>query len=215
MGLHKYLVIAAYCLGFGIAAVAQNNLPPRQQQQPNDYGVAGDTGEEADQPVNHSATNLSPADNMETAWQMLGSGAKDSKEQMGIAALNAIGTLTGIKRAEDDLQEAIKDQNVDVRVAAVMATGSMKDEKLIPVLRQLLDDPTPEVVFAAAVALWKLHDPSGINILYGVLAGERKTKVSVTQTGKRQASKDLQDPGTLAKIGARTCPDLMTSERIG
>jgi len=202
MGFYKYLAVAACCLGFGIGAVAQAN-PPKQQQQPNDYGVVGDTGQEADQPVNHSAANLSPADAMQTAWQMLETGSKDTKEQTRIAALNAIGTLTGIKRAEDDLQEAIKDQNVDVRVAAVVATASMKDENLIPVLRLSLDDPAPEVVFAAAASLWKLHDPSGINILYGVLAGDRKTKGSLTQTGKREASKDLHDPGTLARIGAQ------------
>src|ERR1700756_4753382 len=154
MGLYKYLAVAACCLGFGIAAVAQDH-PPKQQQQPNDYGVVGDTGEEADQPVNHAAANQSPADNMVLAWQMLESGAKNSKEQVRIAALNGIGTLTGIKRAEDDLQEAMKDQNVDVRVAAVVATGSIKDENLIPVLRLALDDPAPEVVFAAAALLGK------------------------------------------------------------
>lgn len=201
MGLFKCLAVSVCCLSFGIAAVAQSN-PPKQQQQPNDYGVVGDNGEEADQPVNHSAVNLSPADAMQTAWQMLETGAKDTKEQTRIAALNAIGTLTGIKRAENDLQEAIKDQNVDVRVAAVLATASMKDENLIPVLRLSLVDPAPEVVFAAAVSLWKLHDPTGINILYDVLAGERKTKGSWTETGKREASKDLHDPGTLARIGA-------------
>lgn len=84
---------------------------------------------------------------------MLETGSKDSKEQTRIDALNAIGTLTGVKRAEATLQNAIQDQNVDVRVAAVVATGSMLDENLIPVLRQALDDPAPEVVFAAAVSL--------------------------------------------------------------
>jgi HEAT repeat protein len=201
MRLYRYLAVAACCLGLEIAAVAQNN-PPKQQQQPNDYGVVGDTGE-PDQPVDHSAASQSPADTMDSAWLMLETGSKNSKEQTRIDALNAIGTLTGVKRAETDLQDAIKDQNVDVRVAAVVATGSMEDENLIPVLRLSLDDPAPEVVFAAAVALWKMHDPTGINILYSVLAGERKTQGSLMQTGKRQANKDLHDPATLAKIGVQ------------
>src|ERR1700756_976806 len=112
MGLYKYLAVAACCLGFGIAAVAQDN-PPKQQQQPNDYGVVGDTGEEADQPVNQTATTEIRADPTETAWQMLETGSKNSKEQVRIAALNAIGTITGVKRAEADLEDAMKDQDID------------------------------------------------------------------------------------------------------
>lgn len=200
MRFQRYWVILACGFALGLTAMAQANPP--KQQQPNDYGVVGDTGEEADQPVSHAATGQSPADTMETAWQMLETGTKDAKEQIRIDALNAIGSLTGVKRAETDLQDAIKDQNIDVRVAAVVATGSMQDENLVPTLRQSLDDPAPEVVFAAAVSLWKLHDPSGINILYDVLAGERKTKGSLVQTEKREANKDLHDPSTLAKIGA-------------
>ena len=200
MRFQRYLTILTCCFGLGLTALAQANPP--KQQQPNDYGVVGDTGEEPDQPVNHPAVSQNPVDTTDTAWQMLEAGSKDSKEQTRIDALNAIGTLTGMKRAETMLQDAMKDQNVDIRVAAVVATGSMQDENLIPVLRQALDDPAPEVVFAAAVALWKMHDPSGINILYGVLAGDRKTKGSLMETGKREANKDLHDPATLAKIGA-------------
>jgi HEAT repeat protein len=200
MRIQRYLAILSCCFGLGLTALAQANPP--KQQQPNDYGVVGDTGEEPDQPVNHPAVSQNTVDTTDTAWEMLEAGSKDSKEQTRIDALNAIGTLTGMKRAETMLQDAMKDQNVDVRVAAVVATGSMQDENLIPVLRQALDDQAPEVVFAAAVALWKMHDPSGINILYGVLAGDRKTKGSLVQTGKREANKDLHDPATLARIGA-------------
>lgn len=200
MRFKRYLATLTCCFSLGLAALAQANPP--KQQQPNDYGVVGDTGEEPDQPVNHPAIGQNPADTTETAWQILEGGSKDIKEQTRIDALNAIGTLTGMKRAETVLQDAMKDQNVDVRVAAVVATGSMLDENLIPVLRQALDDPAPEVVFAAAVSLWKMHDPSGINVLYGVLAGDRKTKGSLVQTEKREANKDLHDPATLARIGA-------------
>ncbi|HTZ89402.1 MAG TPA: HEAT repeat domain-containing protein [Alloacidobacterium sp.] len=199
MRFQRHLAILACCLGLGFTALAQANPP--KQQQPNDYGVVGDTGE-PDQPVSHPAATQSSADTLETAWQMLETGSKDPKEQTRIDALNAVGTLDGVKRAETILEDAIKDQNVDVRVAAVVAAGNMQDENLIPILRQSLDDPAPEVIFAAAVSLWKMHDPSGINILYGVLAGDRKTKGSLMETGERQASKDLHDPSTLAKIGA-------------
>jgi HEAT repeat protein len=197
----RYLAVLACCLGLGFSALAQTSTP--KQQQPNDNGIVGDNVEEADQPVAHSSAPANAADIISDAWQMLETGVKDSKEQIRIDALSAIGTLNGMSRAETILQGAIKDQNVDVRVAAVTASGSMQDENMIPILRQALDDTAPEVVFAAAVSLWKMHDPSGINILYGVLAGDRKTKGSVVQTGMHQANKDLHDPATLAKIGAQ------------
>jgi HEAT repeat protein len=198
MHFKKYMTALVCCFALGLTAVSQTNPP--KQQQPNDYGVVGDTGEEPDQPVSQTTADQNPTD---TAWQMLETGLKNSKEQIRIDALNAIGTLGGIQRAETLLQDAIKDQNVDVRVAAVTAAGSMQDENMLPVLRQSLDDAAPEVVFAAAVSLWKMHDPSGINILYDVLAGERKTTGSLKETSKREASKDLHDPATLAKIGAK------------
>ncbi len=204
MRFYKNLALLTCCLSLGLTALAQANPP--KQQQPNDNGIVGDTGEEADQPVSIPVSNQTPAQITETAWQMLETGAtapKDSQEQLRIAALNAIGTLKGIQRAETDLQTAIKDPKVDVRVAAVVASGTMEDENMIPILRQSLDDPAPEVVFAAAVSLWKMHDPTGINILYEVLAGDRKTKGSFVQTGKRQASQDLHNPSTLARIGAQ------------
>jgi HEAT repeat protein len=204
MRFYRNLAVLTCCISLGFTTLAQTNTP--KQQQPNDNVIVGDTGEEADQPVSIPVSNQTPAQIIDTAWQMLETGAtnsKDSKQQLRIAALNALGTLKGMQRAETDLQTAIKDPNIDVRVAAVVASGTMDDENMIPILRQSLDDPAPEVVFAAAVALWKMHDPSGINILYEVLAGERKTKGSFVETGKRQANQDLHSPSTLAKIGAQ------------
>lgn len=79
----------------------------------------------------------------------------------------------------------------------------MEDKNMIPVLRQALDDPAPEVNFAAAVSLWKMHDLSGINVLYGVLTGERKASDTLVKSEMHEANKDMHDPATLAKIGAK------------
>ncbi len=46
MRLQRYLAILICCFSLGLAALAQANPP--KQQQPNDYGVVGDTGEEPD-----------------------------------------------------------------------------------------------------------------------------------------------------------------------
>ncbi len=78
----------------------------------------------------------------------------------------------------------------------------MNDRRLIPFLRRALDDKAPEVSYAAAVALWKVHDHSGEAILYQVLAGERKAAEGFIGTEMHQANKDLHSPSTLALLGA-------------
>jgi HEAT repeat protein len=183
-------------------ASAQTN-PPQKKPPDADAGIVGDNIEEPDQPVTKPTPRMDAATATATAWQMIESGLKDPKEQVRIDALNALGTLRGQKQVEKPLLDAFKDSNVDVRVAAVAASSNTGDRNLIPALRQALDDPAPEVGFAAAVSLWKLHDQAGINILYGVLAGEQRTQSSFLKSGVRQANKDIHDPAALARIGAK------------
>jgi HEAT repeat protein len=194
------VLTCCFCLAF--SAYAQTNSLP--QHPKNDEGVVGDNGEEPDQPVvKPSATKLDAANGTATAWEMLETALKDTKPQLRIDALNAIGTIPGSKRTEGMLQDSLQDKDVDVRLASIAAAGSMEDTNMIPTLRQALDDPAPEVNFAAAVSLWKMHDPSGINVLYGVLTGDRKANDSFMKSGMHEANKDMHDPATLAKIGAK------------
>lgn len=200
MRFYKRIALAT-CTCLALSVYAQTNAP--SQHPKNDEGIVGDNGEEADQPEAKPSAALDAANGMTTAWEMLETALKDTKPQLRIDALNAIGTITASKRAEGLLQNSLQDKDVDVRLAAIASVGSMDDRNMIPVLRQALDDPAPEVDFAAAVSLWKMHDPSGINVLYGVLAGERKANDSFLKSGMHEANKDLHDPGTLAKIGAK------------
>jgi len=175
--------------------------PAQQQAKPQagdaDFGLDA----EPDDPV--TATNTDPAKAEEAAWQMLETATQDTKPQSRIDALSALGTLSGNKKAEGLAIDALKDRDVDVRLASVAAMSNMQDLNTIPQLRIALDDPAPEVDFAAAVALWKMHDQTGINVLYEVLAGERKASSSLAASGMHEANKDLHSPATLAKIGAR------------
>lgn len=80
--------------------------------------------------------------------------------------------------------------------------GATKKEIFIPDLKAALEDSAPEVSFAAAVGLWKMHDRSGEDVLYGVLAGQRKVKRGMVGSGMHQANQDLHSPSKLATIGA-------------
>jgi hypothetical protein len=67
-------------------------------------------------------------------------------------------------RAKIILEEALDDKNPDTRKLAVIAQPlrrlDMKSKRTFPKLRNALDDRVPEVSFAAAKALFALHDPT-------------------------------------------------------
>lgn len=136
------------------------------------------------------------------AWKTIDASATSKKPESRIAALAALGTLGSFPHAEDLLKHGIKDPERPVRVAAIVAVGTTGDRNLVPYVREALDDTAPEVVFAAAVALWNLGDRTGENALLGVLTGERKSSPGLIDQQVLQARHDLQNPSTLALIGA-------------
>ena len=68
-------------------------------------------------------------------------------------------------------------------------------------LRRLLDDKEPQVAYGAALALWKMGDKSGEDILMAVVDGERRASATLLNGTEHDISKDLHSPSTLAKIG--------------
>ena len=171
--------------------------------QNGDSGIVGDSSaEEPDEPLAPVTEEAKKRSGPENAWAMIDAAVKHTKPQLRIDALTAVGTLGGFARAEEMAKAAIGDSDRDVRLAAAVAMGTMKDRRLIPSLRSALDDKAPEVSYAAAISLWKMHDRSGEAILYGVLAGERKAAPGFIDAEMHQANKDLHSPSTLALLGA-------------
>jgi HEAT repeat protein len=130
------------------------------------------------------------------------SDTKTQARQARIDAVTALGTLSDFEQARTLLRGAAQDSDRYVRLAAVVAMGGSKAETFIPDLKTALADNAPEVSFAAAVSLWKMHDRSGESVLYGVLGGERKVKQGVVGSGLHTADQDLHSPTKLAEIGA-------------
>jgi HEAT repeat protein len=64
-------------------------------------------------------------------------------------------------------------------------------------LEKALDDEVPEVSFAAAKALYSLHDPKGQEALLAVLEGENKTKSNFLTRKKRETLRMMHTPRTL------------------
>jgi HEAT repeat protein len=178
---------------------------PQAQSAPAD--ATTDNGEEPDDPAGQpaKAAPTSVESGTNEAWEMLKTAFSDSKtkeEQARIDAVTAIGTLSDFEQARKWLQDAGQDPDRHVRLAAVAAMGTSKKEIFVPDLKAALEDSAPEVSFAAAIALWKMHDHSGEKILYAVLGGERKPKQGFVGSELHEADQDLHSPSKLATIGA-------------
>jgi HEAT repeat protein len=96
----------------------------------------------------------------------------------------------------DQLQSMLHDKDVEVRLSVIAGLQELKTKPAIAALHSALEDPAPEVSFAAAKALWALDDPAGKQALLGVLAGENKTASSFFTKEKRQAIRMMHTPGT-------------------
>ena len=85
------------------------------------------------------------------------------------------------------LAPMLDDHDVPVRIAVVVTLGDFKDSRTIPLLKKALQDPVPEVDFAAAKVLYQLHDPAGVQFLLDVVSKESKASSSYLSKEKRGA----------------------------
>jgi HEAT repeat protein len=196
----KRWMILVYVLLLAAAAVAQTRQAATPAQPA--ANTSADSGEEPDDPVTQA--NNTNADPETTAWDMLKNALSDSSTKARPARLdaaNALGTLGDFEQAQKLLRDSAKDTDRYLRLAAVAAMGASKAEIFLPDLRAALNDSAPEVSFAAAVGLWKMHDHTGENVLYGVLEGDRKVNQGAVGSGLHEADQDLHTPSKLAEIG--------------
>jgi HEAT repeat protein len=101
------------------------------------------------------------------------------------------------------LEKMLQDKDLDVRLAVVEGLADLKTKAAIAALHTALDDPTPEVSFAAAKALWALNDPAGKQVLLAVLGGENKTASGFFSKEKRQALRMMHTPRTTILYAVR------------
>ena len=97
----------------------------------------------------------------------------------------------------------LQDKDAEVRVATVSGLSEIKNKTVAAELRKAIDDPVPEVSFAAAKALWSLRDPAGKRALMAVVAGESKASSSFLSRQKRDALRMMHTPKTALMFAAR------------
>jgi HEAT repeat protein len=148
----------------------------------------------------------SPAETMVRSWKLLTDNVQDAKHvESRTQALNALSELGSNPRADGLIAVAMKDPDLDVRSAAILAAGKTRARALDAPVQKLLDDPEPQVVFAAATTLWKqFRDKSGEDILAAVAAGDRKANPTLVHGAEHDMSRTMHSPSALAKIGIET-----------
>jgi len=133
---------------------------------------------------------------------MLADAATDAKRpQTRIQALAALGMMRAPHSARL-IEAAMHDLDLDVRTAAALAAGQSGDRNLTTSLRNLLDDPEPQVVFTAALTLWKMNDRSGEDVLMAIADGERSANPTMMHGTRHKIDSTLHDPGKMARLGA-------------
>jgi hypothetical protein len=138
-----------------------------------------------------------PADMVQRCLSMLKDAAQDSNPDVRIGAAQAL-SLVGVKdNALESLAPMLDDHDVSVRISVVVTLGDFKDNRTLPLLKKALQDPVPEVDFAAAKVLYQLHDPDGVQFLLAVVGKESKASSSYLSKEKRSGLRLLHTPTKL------------------
>jgi len=111
----------------------------------------------------------------ERARSLLQRGAEDKNNGRRAKAVLALGLAPEDYAARCMAEQALFDNQPEVRRAGAAALGRMNAQLSIPLLKYALRDTDPRVVLSVADALYSLHDPSAYEIFGGILEGDLKS----------------------------------------
>src|SRR6266404_3382487 len=97
-----------------------------------------------------------------TAWNILMEGMhadRPEHRRQAVTAIASVGLTPDVVHALEDALH--NDKDADVRQTAAAELGLLKSRESIPALQDALDDPSEEVQFTAAKALWEMEDHTG------------------------------------------------------
>jgi HEAT repeat protein len=148
-----------------------------------------------------AAPSPEPQKPTEKAWLILQKGLANKRAEKRANAARALRLLPNNPEAQEMAENALADQNPNVRAAAARALGPMGALSSVPKLKTVLNDKEPAVVLAAAHSLFLLGDrEDSYEIDYEMLIGERKTADGFVASGM----KELKSPKGVALIGFQT-----------
>lgn len=138
-----------------------------------------------------------------TAWDILKQGLNDKNPEKRKQAVTAIGTIGLTPETTKLVEQGLRDDDPDVRQSGAAVLGQMKSTSSIPALKAAFNDPSGEVAFTAAKALWDMGDRSGESILQDVMTGQQKSTGGAVDGAVRDMKSKMRDKKYLAKMGVK------------
>ena len=142
-------------------------------------------------------------------WNTLEGGLKDGNPVKRIAVLTAMSVMKPQPRPVKMIEAMLDDKDLGVRQAACATLGSLNSRESIPLLEAAVEDKAPEVVFAAAKALYAMGNPTGRIVLTAILLGDQKDASGFLTTSIRGAKLKLHDPKALLLLGVNQAAGLL------
>jgi len=139
-----------------------------------------------------------------TAWEVLKPGLVDANPLTRRQAVTAAGSVGLDPEAVRLVEEALKDHDSLIRATAAAELGEMRSRQSFPALKAALDDPSGEVGFAAAHALWDMGDKTGCGFMEDVVAGQQEATHSGVKGAVHRADRLRHDPKAMAVLGAKS-----------
>src|SRR6204780_5210262 len=139
-----------------------------------------------------------------TAWDVLKPGLVDTNPLNRRQAVTATGAVGLDPEAVRLVEAALKDNDSLIRATAAAELGEMKSRQSFPALKAALDDPSGEVGFAAAKALWDMGDKTGRGFLEDVVAGQQNATDGGVKGALHRANRLRYDPKAMAVLGAKS-----------
>ena len=96
-------------------------------------------------------------------------GMNDKDMGSRLAAIQALGILKYVPAVKEIQKFTAEKYSNAEKLAAVIALGNIGDKSTIPILQKLLNDEEPNIRWDAAIALAKLEDPSGVQVIVNLL----------------------------------------------
>ena len=173
-----------------------------QASSPDPAGSDGPAVEKPDTPPQSAVPDQPTTPKPPSPWQILSSGAADHNPRRRAEAIAALGTMAPTLRALHLIEKALDDKDSSIRQVAAINLGEMRALSAIPKLKKALNDPAPEVSFAAAKALWNMGDRSGREVFIRILSGEKSSSPGLIKGEVEATKKEFDDKRKLAIIGA-------------
>ena len=96
-------------------------------------------------------------------------GLMDQDKGSRVAAIKALGSLAYTSSINQLVNFTGLNNSVEERLSATISLGNMNDQSVIPTLQNLINDEEPNIRWDAAIALAKLDDSSGSEVIKNLL----------------------------------------------